>query len=106
MEITFFPTEIEARKKLARVGLISKHHYHLQMIQFAVLDDPRWRANIEEKEGRFQLDRSRHFVFQHGSMDYNPRDHEWIPNITANPWANCPGKNPEHGYHVIHTLGW
>ena len=41
MERPFFPTEIEARRKLARVGLISKHHYRPQMIQFDVLDDPR-----------------------------------------------------------------
>ena len=38
-------------------------------------------------------------------MVYNPRDHEWIPNATDNPWANCPGKNPKHEYHFIHTLG-
>ena len=28
MERHFFPTEIEALRELARVGLISKHHYH------------------------------------------------------------------------------
>ena len=39
-------------------------------------------------------------------MVYSPRDHEWIPNATDNPWANCPGQNPEHEYNVIHTLGW
>ena len=39
-------------------------------------------------------------------MVYNPRDHYWIPNATDNSWANCPGKHPEHKYHVIHTLGW
>ena len=39
-------------------------------------------------------------------MVYNPRDHNWIPNATDNPWANCPGKDPEHEYHVIKTLGW
>ena len=39
-------------------------------------------------------------------MVCNPRDHELIPNATDNPWANCPGKNPEHEYHVVHTLGW
>ena len=38
-------------------------------------------------------------------MVYNPRDHNWIPNATDSPWANCPGKDPEHEYHVIHTLG-
>ena len=92
--------------KVARVGLISEYHYRPQMIQFDVLDDPRWQANIEEKQGRFQLDRYRPFAFQHGSMVYNPRDHNWIPNATDNPWANCLGKNPEHEYHVIHTLGW
>ena len=101
-----FVAEIEARGEFASVGVIRKHHYNPQLIQFDVLDDPRWRDNIEEKEGRFQLDRSRPFAFQHGSMVYNPRDHEWIPNATANPWANCPGKNPEHEYQVIHTLEW
>ena len=37
---------------------------------------------------------------------YNSRDHECIPNATDNSWANCPGQNPEHEYHFIHTLGW
>ena len=106
LERPFFPTEIEARRELARVGLISKHHYHPQIIQFDVLDDPRWQAKIEAKQGRFQLDRYRPFAFQLGSMVSNPRDHEWIPNATDNPWANCPVKNPEHEYHVIHTIGW
>ena len=49
MERPFFPTEIEARRELARVGLINKNHYSPQMIQFDVLDDPRWQAIIEEK---------------------------------------------------------
>ena len=39
-------------------------------------------------------------------MVYNPRDHNWIPNATENPWANCPSKDSEHEYHVIRTLGW
>ena len=69
------------------------------MIQFDVLDDPRWQANIEEKEGRFCLDRHRPFSFQHGSMAYNPRDHSWIPNATDNLWARFPGKDSEHEYH-------
>ena len=68
MERPFFPTEIEARRELARVCLISKHHYPLQMIQFDVLDDPRWQENIEEKQGSFRLDRYRPFAFQHVSM--------------------------------------
>ena len=38
------------------------------MIQFDILDYPRWQANIEEKQGRFQLDRYRPFAFRHGSM--------------------------------------
>ena len=105
-ERPFFPTEIEARRELACIGLIGKNHYRRQMIQFAVLDDPCWQANIEEKQGRFRLDRYRPFSFQHGSMVYNPRDHNWIPNGTDNPWANCPGKDSEHEYHVIHTQGW
>ena len=106
MERSFFPTEFEARRELAHGGLISKHHNRPQMILFGVLDDPRWQANKEEKQGRFRLDRYRHFAFQHGSMVYNPRDHKWIPNATDNPWANCPGKDSEHEYHVIHTLEW
>ena len=106
MERPFFPTEIETRRELARVGLINKHHYCPKMIRFDELDDPLWQANIEERQGRFQLDRSRPFAFQHGSMVYNPRDHELFPNDTFSPWANCPGKNPEHEFHVIHTLGW
>ena len=106
MERTFYSKEIEARRELASVGLISKHHYQPQIIQFDVLDDPRWQANIEAKQGHFQLDRYRHFAFQHGSMVYNPRDHEWIPNATDNPWTNCPGRNPQDEYHVIHPLGW
>ena len=64
------------------------------------------QANIEEKQGRFRLDRYRPFTFHYGSMVYNPRDHNWIPNATDNPWPNIPGKDPEHEYHVIHTLGW
>ena len=38
-------------------------------------------------------------------MVYGPRDHEWIPNATDNPWAKCAGKNHEHEYHVMHTIG-
>ena len=104
MERPFFPTEIEARRELARVGLISKHHYHPQIIQFGVLDDPHWQANIEAKKSGFQPDRYQPFAFQHRSMVNNPRDHEWIPNATDNPWNDCPGRNTEHEYHVIHTL--
>ena len=54
MERLFFPTTIKARRELARVGLINKNHYRPQMIQFDVLDDHRWQANIEEKQGRFR----------------------------------------------------
>ena len=75
MERPFFPKEIKDRRELARVGLISKHHYHSQIIQFDVIDDPRWQANIEAKQGSFQRDRYRPFAFQHGSMVYSPRDH-------------------------------
>ena len=105
-ERLFFPTEIEARRELAHVGLTSKHHYRPQMIQFDVLDHPRLQANIGENQGRFRLDRYRHFDFQHGSTVCNPRDHNWILNATDNPWANCPVKNHEHEFHIIHTLGW
>ena len=106
IERPFFLRKIEARREPARIGLKSKHHHRPQMIQFDVLDDPRWHANKEEKQGRFRLDHYRPFAFQHGSMVYNPRDHYWIPNATDDPWANCPAKTPEHEYHVIHTLGW
>ena len=75
------------------------------MIQFDVLDDPHWQANIEEKQGRFRLDRYRPFAFQHGSMVCNPHNHNWIFNAADNPWANCPGKDSEHEFHVIYTLG-
>ena len=85
MERPFFPTEIEVRREIARIGLISKHHYHPQIIQFDVLDDPRLQAIFEAKQGHFQLDRYRPCAFQHGNMVYNPRDHEWIPNATDNP---------------------
>ena len=61
MERPFFPTQIEARRDLGRVGLISKNHYRPQMVQFDVLDDPRWQAKIEEKQGRFRLDPYRPF---------------------------------------------
>ena len=74
MERSFFPTENEARRELACVSLISKHHYHPQIVQLDVLDDPRWQTNIEAKLGRFQLDRYPSFAFRHGSMVYNPRD--------------------------------
>ena len=89
MEQPYFPTEIEARRELARVGLISKKHYRPQMIQFEVLDDPHWQANIEEKQGRFCLDFYRTFSFQHRSMVYNPRDNNLIPNARDNP--HTPG---------------
>ena len=58
MERPFLPTEIEARRELSRVDFISKHNYHPQLIQFRSLDDPRWQANIEAKQDRFQLDRN------------------------------------------------
>ena len=57
MERAFFPTEIEARREPSCVGLISKHHYHPQLIQVDLLNDPRWRANIDSKQGRYRLDR-------------------------------------------------
>ena len=80
MERPFFPTEIEASRELACVRPISKHHYRPQVIQFFVLDNPRWQANKEEKQGRFRPDRYRPFAFQHGSMVSNPRDQNWVPN--------------------------
>ena len=57
MERPFFRTEIEAHRELVRVGLISKRYYRSRIIQFDVLDDPPWQANIEGKQGRFRLDR-------------------------------------------------
>ena len=69
------PQKNEARREKARVGLISKTHYQPQMTQFDVLDDPRLRAKIEEKQGGFRLDRFRPFAFQHGSTVHNPSDH-------------------------------
>ena len=106
MERPFFPTAVESRRELARIGPISKLHYHPQKIKFDVLDYQRRQANFEANQGRFQLDRYIPFAFKHVNVVYNPRDHEWIPNATDNPSANCPGKNPEHEYHVIHTLEW
>ena len=53
MQRPFFSTEKEARRKLARVDLISKHHYHPQIKQYDVSDDPRWQATLEAKQGRF-----------------------------------------------------
>ena len=61
MERPFFPTEIKACREVARIGLICKNLYRPQMIQFDVLDDPRWQANIGEEQGRFSLDRYRTF---------------------------------------------
>ena len=76
MERTFFPTEIEACKELARFGLISEIPYDPQIIRFDVLNDPSWQAYIESKQDRFQINRYRLFVFQHGNMVYNQWDHE------------------------------
>ena len=53
MERPFCPTEIEARRGLARIGLISKYQYHPQIIQFDVLDNPRWQAKIQAKKAVF-----------------------------------------------------
>ena len=92
MERPFLSTEIEARRKIAGLGLVRKHPYQPQMIQFDVFNDPLWQANIEAQQGNFQLDRYRSLAFQHGHLVYNPRDQEWIPNATDNPSANCPGK--------------
>ena len=84
-ERLFFPTEIEACRELARVGVIIKHHYHRHILGFDFFDDVRWQADIEARQGRFQLDRYKPFAFQHGSMVYNPGDNEWISNATDNP---------------------
>ena len=92
MERHFLPTEIGTCRELARVGLVSKHHCHAQMIQFVVLNNQRWQPIIEAKQGRFQLDPYRPFAFKHENMLYNARDHERIPNARDNPWVNCPEK--------------
>ena len=63
MEKPFFPTEIEARRELECPGFMNKHHYNPKMTQFDVLNDPRWHANIEAKQGLVQLDRFRFFAF-------------------------------------------
>ena len=86
-------TEVETRKGRARIGLVNKRRNALQLIQFNLLNDTRWQANIEAKQGRFQLDRYRHSAFQNRNLVCNPRDHNLIPNATDNPWANCPGQN-------------
>ena len=92
MERPFFPTEIEARRELAHVGLISKQHYDPQIIQFDVIDNPRWQANIESKA-----------VFNSIAINLLHSNTEaWSiiqgimsgSNATDNPWNNCPGKNP------------
>ena len=64
MERPFFLTEVEARRGLARPGLIKKHHYHPELIKFGFLNDPRWQSNKEDKQGRFHLDRYDPFGFQ------------------------------------------
>ena len=103
----FFPTEIEARREIDGIGLVNKQHYQKQLIEIDLLDDPQWQANIDAKQGCFQLDRYRHFAFQRGNILFNPisRDNEWIPNATYNLWANCPSQSPKQEHHVIHTLG-
>ena len=65
MEGPSFPTDIEALRELASFGLVSKHQYHPQLMQFDVLYDSFWQANIKSKQGRFQLDRFYPFAFQH-----------------------------------------
>ena len=104
MERPLFLTEIEARRELSRIGLVSKHLYHPQSIQYNLHNNPRWQANIEANQGHFLLDRYRSFALQHGNLVYNPRDLDWIPNATDNPWAKCPRQNRKHEYHFIHKL--
>ena len=65
MERPFFSIEIETRRDLARLGLVSRHHYHPQMKKIDIPNDPRWRTNIEATQSRFQLDRYRPFAFKH-----------------------------------------
>ena len=76
MEKPFHRTEIDARRKIARLGLVRKNHYQPQMIKFDVFNDPLWQANIEAEQDSFQLDRYRSLAFQHGHVVYNPRDQE------------------------------
>ena len=63
MERPFFPTEIDTRRELASIELITKRHYHPQLIPFGLLNDPRWQANIEAKQSHFQLGRYRPIAF-------------------------------------------
>ena len=63
-----FQTEKNTRRKLAKNGLVNKHHSVVHLIQIDLLNYPRWRANSEAKQECFQLDRYRPFVFQHGNQ--------------------------------------
>ena len=107
MERLFFTTEIEARRELAHVGLISKHHYHPQIIQFDVLDNPTWQANIEAKPGQFQLHRYRPSLSNseawstiHGTMNGSP-----MLQITTGPFFQVKKlkTNSSHSYTRIVT---
>ena len=89
MERLFFHAEIEARRELARIDLKNKQHHRPNLIQFDLLNNQCWQANVEAKQGRFQLDRHCIFAVRHGNHVFNPRDVDWIPNATDH-WANCP----------------
>ena len=106
MEKLFYPIKIEARRKFARLSLISKHHYQPQIIQFDVLDYQRWQANIEAKRSFSTWSLQTFWSPTRGKEVYKPRDHEGIPNATDNPLAKCLGQNLDYEYHVIDTLGW
>ena len=76
------------------------------MVQTDVLDDPRWQANMDEKQGRFRFDRYRYFAFNteacciiHVIIIGSPMP-QIIPGLTV------PEKQTEYEYHVNHTLGW
>ena len=88
MEKIFSPTEIQARREFARTALINKQPYHPQLIKFY----PRWQANNEAKQGRFQLDLYRPLAFQRGDLLYNQRDHNWIPNAKIKPGLSALDK--------------
>ena len=60
--IAFLSRRLELRE-FAKISLVNKHHYALQLIQFDSVNDPRWQAHIERKQECLQLDRYRPSLF-------------------------------------------
>ena len=50
MDRTFFSTEIEARRELARLGRLNKYSYEPQLIQVYLLNDPRNQTLQQAKQ--------------------------------------------------------